>query len=272
MSKNIIEVDPAKFPWLDLNRYTFCMGAGNAGILYLSGQTASQFDPELGRVVCKGDLLDQTRVIYEKLAVVLEAAGMNFQNVVQTVDYIDPTALPLYRQTGEIRMQYLGDSPVAATGICVERLLRPDALIEVSAVAMNGSKIPINPGWDRYGQLTYVPGVEVENIVWTSGFLGGESVNGQLHYPQDTARQVELAYGIVGQVLAAAGAGPGDVVKTLDYISPQSLLQYPNTAEARRGFFGGQFPASTSILVNRLLRPDGHVEIEEHALAPADDD
>ena len=74
MSKNIIEVDPAKFPWLDLNRYTFCMGAENAGILYLSGQTASEYDPQQGRVVCKGDLLDQTRVIYEKLAVVLEAA------------------------------------------------------------------------------------------------------------------------------------------------------------------------------------------------------
>ena len=262
MSKNIIEVDPAKFPWLDLDRYTFCMGAENGGILYLSGQTASEYDPELGRVVCKGDLLDQTRVIYEKLAVVLEAAGLGFQNVVQTVDYIDATALPLYRQTGAIRKQYLGDTPLGATGICVERLLRPDAFIEVSMVAMKGEKKPINPGWDRYGQLTYVPAVEVDNIVWTSGFLGSETVDGQAHYPQDTARQVELTYGIIGEVLAAAGAGPEDVVKTLDYISPQSLLQYPNTAEVRRDFFGETFPASTSIPVNRLLRPDGHVEIE----------
>jgi 2-iminobutanoate/2-iminopropanoate deaminase len=266
MSKNIIEVDPAKFPWLDLNRYTFCMGAENGGILYLSGQTASEYNPGPGRVVCKGNLLDQTRVIYEKLAVALEAAGMSFGNVVQTVDYIDPTGLPLYWQTGEIRKQYLGDSPVGATGICVERLLRPDALIEVSMVAMRGEKKPVNPGWDRYGQLTYVPGVEVDNVIWTSGFLGSEVVDGQAHYPQDTARQVELTYGIIGEVLTAAGAGPGDVVKTLDYISPQSLLQYPNTAEVRRGFFGDRFPASTSIPVNRLLRPEGHVEIEAVAV------
>jgi len=33
MTKNIIEVDPDKFPWLDLNRYTCCMGVENAGIL-----------------------------------------------------------------------------------------------------------------------------------------------------------------------------------------------------------------------------------------------
>ena len=271
MSKNIIEVDPAKFPWLDLNRYTFCMGAENSGILYLSGQTASEYDPKLDRVVCKGDLLDQTRVIYEKLAVVLEAAGMSFQNVVQTVDYIDATALPLYRETGAIRKEYLGDNnPLGATGICVERLLRPDAFIEVSMVAMRGEKKAINPGWDRYGQLTYMPGVEVEDMVWTSGFVGSEDINGQTNYPQDTARQVELTYGIIGKVLAGAGAGPEDVVKTLDYISPQCLLQYPNTADVRRGFFGDRFPASTNIPVNRLLRPEGHVEIEVVAVKGGD--
>ena len=271
MGKNIIEVDPAKFPWLDLNRYTFCMGAENSGILYLSGQTASEYDPKLDRVVCKGDLLDQTRVIYEKLAVVLEAGGMSFQNVVQTVDYIDATALPLYRETGAIRKEYLGDNnPLGATGICVERLLRPDAFIEVSMVAMRGEKKPINPGWDRYGQLTYVPGVEVEDMVWTSGFVGSEDINGQTNYPQDTARQVELTYGIIGKVLAGAGVGPEDVVKTLDYISPQCLLQYPNTADVRRGFFGDHFPASTNIPVNRLLRPEGHVEIEVVAVKGGD--
>jgi enamine deaminase RidA (YjgF/YER057c/UK114 family) len=247
------------------------MGAENSGILYLSGQTASEYDPKLDRVVCKGDLLDQTRVIYEKLAVVLEAAGMSFQNVVQTVDYIDATALPLYRETGAIRKDYLGDNnPLGATGICVERLLRPDAFIEVSMVAMRGEKKPINPGWDRYGQLTYVPGVEVEDMVWTSGFVGSDDINGQANYPQDTARQVELTYGIIGKVLAGAGVGPEDVVKTLDYISPQCLLQYPNTADVRRGFFGDRFPASTNIPVNRLLRPEGHVEIEVVAVKGGD--
>ena len=262
MVKNIVEVDPAKFPWLDLNRYTFCMGAENAGIVYLSGQTASEYDPELGRVVCKGDLLDQTRVIYEKLGVALEAAGMDFDNVVQTVDYLDAIALPQYRQTGAIRREYLGETPVGATGIIVERLLRPDALIEVSIVAMRGCKKPISLAGDRYAQLTYVPGVEAEGIVWTSGFVGHEEISGENYYPQDTTRQMELTYDILGEVLAGAGATPDDVVKSLDYISPQCLLQYPNTSGVSRNFFGGQFPATTSIPVNRLLRPDGHVEIE----------
>ena len=262
MPVHAVEVDPIKFPWLDLNRYTFCAGTESSGIVYLSGQTASEYDPELGSVVCKGDLLTQTKLIYEKLAVVLEAAGMSFANVVQTVDYVDATALPLYRQTGLIRQGYFGGSPVAATGIVVERLLRPDALIEVSMVAMRGDKHPITLPGETYDQRTYVPGVEVEGIVWTSGFVGNEVVAGRSYYPQDTSLQLELAYSVIGNVLTEAETMPEDVVKSLDYISPQCVIQYPEADDVRRRFFGERFPATTSIPVNRLLGPDGHVEIE----------
>ena len=267
MPRNIVEVDPQKFPWLDLNRYTFCLGAESGGILYLAGQTASEYDPAVGGVVCKGDLLDQTRVIYEKLGVVLEAAGMSFDNVVQTVDYIDPAALPQYRETGAIRREFLGGTPVGSTGICVERLLRPDALLEVSAVAVSGEKRAVNPGYDRYGALTYVPGVIAGDTLWTSGFVGNEEVDGQASFPQCTGRQMGLTYEIVGSVLAAAAAAPSDVVKTLEYVSPQAWLQYDGgAADSRREFFKGAYPANTGITVNRLLRPEGHVEVEAVAV------
>ena len=267
MPRNIVEVDPQKFPWLDLNRYTFCLGAESGGILYLAGQTASEYDPAAGGVVCKGDLLDQTRVIYEKLGVILEAAGMSFDNVVQTVDYIDPSALPQYRETGAIRREFLGGTPVGSTGICVERLLRPDALLEVSAVAVRGEKHAVNPGYDRYGALTYVPGVIAGDTLWTSGFVGNEEVDGQPSFPQDTGVQMGLTYGIVGSVLESAGAVPSDIVKTLEYVSPQAWLQYDGgSAKARGEFFSGAYPASTGITVNRLLRPEGHVEVEAVAV------
>ncbi len=267
MPRNIVDVDPQKFPWLDLNRYTFCLGAESGGILYLAGQTASEYDPAVGAVVCKGDLLDQTRVIYEKLGVVLEAAGMSFDNVVQTVDYIDPSALPQYRETGAIRREFLCGTPVGSTGICVGRLLRPDALLEVSAVAVGGEKRAVNPGYDRYGALTFVPGVIAGDTLWTSGFVGSEEVDGQASFPQDTGVQMGLTYEIVGSVLESAGASPSDVVKTLEYISPQAWLQYDGgAADSRGNFFRGEYPANTGITVNRLLRPEGHVEVEAVAV------
>ena len=262
MSRNIVEVDPQKFPWLDLTRYTFCMAAENAGVFYLSGQTAGAYDPAEGKVVCKGDLLEQTKVIYEKLGVVLEAAGVGFENVVQTVDYVYSIGLPQYRQTAEIRRQYLGDSPVASTGICVERMLRPDALIEVSAVAIKAPKRAIDPASGSSQQLTFVPGVEADDIVWLSGITGREIVDGNRRYPRSTARQVELSYQSIGLVLEAAGALPSDVVKSLDYIAPQARLQYRDTGAARKDFYGSQYPAATGIFINRLLRPEAHVEVE----------
>jgi enamine deaminase RidA (YjgF/YER057c/UK114 family) len=246
------------------------MAAENAGVVYLSGQTASVYDPSQGKVVCKGDLIEQTKVIFEKFAVVLEAAGMGFENVVHTVDYVYSVALPQYRQTGEIRRQYLGNSPVASTGICVERLLRPDALIEINAVAMKAPKRGIDPIQDRSRQVTYVPGVIADDIVWLSGYTGNEMVDGTRHYPRETARQVELSYRTIGTVLEAAGARPGDVVKSLDYIAPRATLQYPDSGAVRKDFYGGQYPAATGIIINRLLRPEAHVEVETLAVLGGD--
>ena len=153
MVRSVVQVDPEKFPWLDVGRYTFSMAVEARGVVYISGQTTGEYDADAGRVVCKGGLVEQTRLIYEKLGVVLEAAGLGFQNVVKTVDYLDPVALPHYRQTAAVRREYLR-GPVASTGVCVQRLLRREALIEISAVAMTGDKRAVGP--ESSDQIPYV--------------------------------------------------------------------------------------------------------------------
>ena len=264
MGRNVVHVDPTKFPWLDLGRYTFSMAVEAHGMVYLSGQTAGEYDSDAGRVVCKGGLVEQTRLIYEKLGAVLEAAGLGFQNVVKTVDYLDPVALPHYRGAAAVRREYL-KGPVASTGVCVQRLLRRDALIEISAVAVAGDKRSVNPdGPDQ--ALTFSPAVESGDIVWLSGLVGHVDVDGRSHYPQDTRRQLELAYQTVGGVLEAVGARPSDMVVGLEYVDPQAFLGYPNAAEVRREYFGRVLPAISGVVVNRLLRPDGHVELEAVAV------
>ncbi len=264
MGRNVVQVDPEKFPWLDIRRYTFSMAVEARGVVYISGQTASEYDADAGRVVCKGGLVEQTRLIYEKLGVILEAAGLGFQNVVKTVDYLDPVALPHYRQTAAVRREYLR-CPVASTGVCVQRLLHREALIEISAVAMTGDKQAV--GSDNSDQsLTFAPAVGSGDIVWLSGLVGHEDVDGQSHYPQDTRRQLELGYQTVGSVLEAASARPSDVVSSLEYVDPQAFLSYPDAEGVRGEFFGDMLPAATGVVVNRLLRPEGHVELEAVAV------
>ena len=66
--------------------------------------------------------------------------------------------------------------------------------------------------------------------------------------------------------MVAAGARPCDVVKTTEFIT--TTENYHETAEVRREFFGNGFPASTGVVVKRLLRRDALIEIEAIAVIP----
>ena len=114
------------------SRYTFSPGVVKEGkLLFISGLTATD---DHGNIVGKGDIAAQTRVIYQKIGRILEAAGATFDDVVKTVDYI--TTTDNYRATADIRREFFNSDFPAATGIIVAGLLGPDALIEIDAVAV----------------------------------------------------------------------------------------------------------------------------------------
>ena len=91
---------------------------------------------ESHRTLHPGDLEAQTREIYEQIKKLLEKAGATFDDVIKTVDYITPEALPNYVVTAKVRREYFKDKFPAATGIVVNRLLRGDWLIEIDAIAV----------------------------------------------------------------------------------------------------------------------------------------
>ena len=266
-SKRIIS--PDSFPWLDYSRYTYSMGVEKAGVLFISGQTASQYDSSLGQVVCRGGVVEQIGLVYEKLRSVLEAAGATFENVVKTVDYLTPPGLAEYKGTADVRREYFKGSWPASTGIVVEQLLRPDALIEVDAIAVvNVEKEAVNPGWSRYHHLTYHPAIRAGDLVCLSGFtgrLGAPRLEGE--NPQNAAaEQTANAYENIEAVLKEAGASRGDLVKTVDYINPACLDDYAFTERVRQGIYPGVPPASTGVVMNRLLPQEALIEVETVAV------
>ena len=261
MPRNVIQVDPDKFPWLDLRRYTFSLGTEKDGVAYVSGHTASTYDKEQRRVRCAGDIVEQSKVAWEKIGVILEAAGMTYDNIVRTVDYIAPPGLAKFRHTGAVREEYMGKSPVASTGVLVHSLLRPDALIEINVIAAKGKKeavIPPGPEFERFKQLTYAPAVKVDNKVWLTGVITLE--------PNDTVAQAEWCYDRMETILTAAGASFGDVINTMNYVDPQATVTYPEVTKLREQRFGGVYPASSSVHFHRMLSPHGHLEIEATAV------
>ncbi len=113
-------------------RYTFSPGVVKEGkLLFISGLTATD---DQGNIVGKGDIVTQARVIFTKIGEILETAGATFDDVVKTVDYI--TTTENYRGTADVRREFFHTDFPAATGVIVAGLLRPDALIEIEAVAV----------------------------------------------------------------------------------------------------------------------------------------
>lgn len=122
-------------PRLPERRLTFSPAAKKGNILMLSGLTSR--DPKTGETLWKGDIVAQTRQIYQNMKAILEAAGATFDNVVKTVEYLMPDARHNYRGTAAVRREFFGeDNFPAATGVFVNGLVNKDALIEIEAIAI----------------------------------------------------------------------------------------------------------------------------------------
>jgi enamine deaminase RidA (YjgF/YER057c/UK114 family) len=104
-------------------------------LIYVAGQIAIDVE---GHLVGKDDFAAQTRQVFANLAAALGAAGATFADVVKLncycVDSVDLEAeLPAFRS---IRNDFVNTSaPPASTFVVVRRLVRPEWLIEIEAVA-----------------------------------------------------------------------------------------------------------------------------------------
>ena len=115
--------------WPD--RYTFSPALRVGNLLFISGTTATD---EHGQLVAPGDIVAQTRYIYEKFAGLLAATGAGLEHIVQTTEYV--TTTENYRGTADVRRAIFRPPYPTATGVIVAGLLRPGTLIEISAVAV----------------------------------------------------------------------------------------------------------------------------------------
>lgn len=117
--------------WPRYDRYTFSPAVRKGNLLFISGLTATDAD---GAIVGEGDIVAQTRRIFELIGELLSEAGGSFDDVVKTVDYV--TTTDNYAGTAAVRREFFPNGFPAATGVVVKQLLRPGALIEIDAIAV----------------------------------------------------------------------------------------------------------------------------------------
>jgi len=104
-------------------------------VVYIAGQVALDAS---GNLVGKDDFHAQVEQVFKNLNAAVVAAGGSFHDVIKLnyycVDTVEPSLTP---QVREIRDKYVNtQAPPTSTFIVVRRLVRPEWLIEVEAVAV----------------------------------------------------------------------------------------------------------------------------------------
>jgi len=109
--------------------YSHAFKVGNT--IYVAGQ--APFDQDM-RLVGKGDIVAQAELSFENLKRVLQAAGATMADIVMLTYYfknIDDLA-----KTGDVLREHFQRPYPPATALEVSRLVDPDQLIEVDAIAV----------------------------------------------------------------------------------------------------------------------------------------
>ncbi len=123
--KEIIKTLKAAQP---VGPYNQAVKVGN--MLYVSGQIP--IDPATGELV-KGGVPEQTRMVMQNLGAILEAAGMDFSNVIKCSIFI--TDMKEFPKLNEVYAGYFTDDPPARETIQVGAL--PKFVdVEISCIAV----------------------------------------------------------------------------------------------------------------------------------------
>lgn len=100
-------------------------------LLFVSGHTGVD---ESGQLVGKGDVGAQTRQTLENIKRVVEATGGNLRDIVSVTIYL--VDAKDYQAMNEVRREFFKDQPPASATVVVKDLVRPGALVEISAIAV----------------------------------------------------------------------------------------------------------------------------------------
>ena len=102
-------------------------------LLAISGQVA--VDPS-GELVGAGDIEVQARQVFRNIGALLAEAGLTFRNVFQLRYYL--TNMDDWPVVARVRTEFLHEPYPAAANLEVTRLVRPEWLLEIEALAAYG--------------------------------------------------------------------------------------------------------------------------------------
>ncbi|MEJ3749489.1 RidA family protein [Actinomycetes bacterium KLBMP 9797] len=115
------------------------------------------------------------------------------------------------------------------------------------------------PFGDRFAHVARLDLAGGGALLVLSGQVAVED-DGAVRAPGDIEAQTVRVFEIIGGILAAHGAGFGDVLHIRSFLT--DLDDLPGYGAVRRRYFPGTKPASTTVEVSRLFLPGAVLEVE----------
>lgn len=184
--------------------YSWGIRAGD--VLFIAGATSR--DPETYRPV-RGDVQSQTRRVFGNIGMVLQAAGMDYGDLVACRVFLDDVRL--WGDMNAAYREFVTPEDPPARAAVRGGLMNPDFLVEIQCVAEQSDerRVVLREG-QSLGRSPLSPAIATGERVWLSGMLArGDGA-------QREARNV-LAN--LGATLEAAGLGFGDVEDVWVYLT-----------------------------------------------------
>ncbi len=215
-----------------------------------------------GNVVLPGDFVGQCEWALEEAGRRLEPHGMDLSHVVRVVQQTTPATRRQYNETAEARRRLLSPHFPSSTGLLMSQLPHPDALValDVWASAHPKTVVPYRP--EAYSTLTFSPAVEAGGLLFISGTTAFDMSTGETVAEGDIGGQAEFVYGEIAAICEMAGTSIDNLVKTVEYVTPDGTDGYRAVGDVRQRVLGRPFPASTGVVVAGLLSRRWLIEVE----------
>jgi reactive intermediate/imine deaminase len=232
------------------------------GLVYVSGTLGTT----AGNSLAAGGIKAQTQQALDNIAATLKTAGSSLSNAASVIVYLRSAAD--FAAMNEIyRTNWPKDPPARTTVVVTAPLALPDALIEVSMVAVpaGGERVVIHPSDWIASPNPYSYGIKSGNTLFMSGLV---SRNGKDNtaVSGDMTAQTRTVLDNGAAILRAAGMSAADVVSARVFLADPARFQDMNAVY--RTYFPHDPPTRATVHAG-LTSPDYLVEITMVAVKDA---
>jgi len=245
-----------------LAHYSRALRVGD--VVLQSGTTAID---RQGGVRGVGDVAKQVETIMTIAEWSMGKAGGKLADVVRSRVYV--TDVTVAAEGARALARYFRDARPAATLVQVNRLARPEQLVEIELDAVDGAGAAarrISSGRAIEDEFAYSRAVRVGDRVFVAGSTA-LTARGVVEGKGDMYRQTRSIMDTIFAALAQAGATREDLVYTKTYLT--DLRGAADYMRAWLEALGEVRPTSTLLGIPALIHPEMMIEIEAEAVVGA---